>query len=258
MFLQNQRPECSKRALPGHFWSKSAQNPRFQASRALEKLLTPCFAALCGSGALFLRGTLKICISRPFLERICQESAFPALPRSQEAPSPWVCNAFCLKTLVLLFLQNQNLGASRAFWDKSVENPVSKGSEPPVLLRIVASMPCWGQESRASNQHRSNLSPHGIEAKPRQLPCEDHAQRASTSRTQHGSSPSDHQMVQRRTARQFLKCSNRDVPQSSRVKALPGAIMSFQLWRNLEAAEKHAGRQHIWNLQTFSFLSALF
>ena len=29
LFLQ--RPGCSKRGFPDHFWSKSAQNPRFQA-----------------------------------------------------------------------------------------------------------------------------------------------------------------------------------------------------------------------------------
>ena len=40
--------------------------------------------------------------------------------------------------------------------------------------------------------------------------------------------------------------------QGARVKALPRAIMILQLWPNLKAAEKRAGRQHIWNLHTFS------
>ena len=33
--------------------------------------------------------------------------------------------------------------------------------------------------------------------------------------------------------------------------------MSLQFWHNLQAAEQRAGRQLIWNLQAFAFLSAL-
>ena len=63
-FLQNQRPGCSKRGFPAHFWSRSIQNPRFQAFH------------------VFLRGSKLHWAALPWVSRAlraqsCSEAAFP-------------------------------------------------------------------------------------------------------------------------------------------------------------------------------------
>ena len=70
------------------FFEQICSKPAFPASHALEVLETPCFTAFSGLEALLsaepCAWMLKMRVSRPFLQQIRSQPAFPGLPCSLE------------------------------------------------------------------------------------------------------------------------------------------------------------------------------
>ena len=143
LFLQNQRPGCSKRGFPAHFLSKSAQNPHFQA-----------FHRVSGGGIFFCCVSLGFQLglarrqpahvepwasAEPLRSHVSGRWA-PSLPRPSSGPGNRAQAASTSGTLDLLAMKRRQ--------QAQVKPLAALGT----------------RESRTGSQHRWNLWLRGNEA----------------------------------------------------------------------------------------------